>query len=92
MHYMNGRPAKNGDSIVLIPPYNRRAPVAGVLYNATAGNNTCNGMLAPFTGGQHVCPNLAECIHLDDFVAGIPAEWPDVSAPDLVYSETGAKA
>jgi hypothetical protein len=78
MHYMNGRPANNGDSIVLIPPYTKK-PVAGVLYNATVGNNTCNGMLAPFTGGAHLCPNLAECIHLDDFAAGIPAEWPDTS-------------
>lgn len=78
MHYMNGRPASNGDSVVLIPPGTKK-PVAGVLYNATAGNDYCNGMLAPFVGGQHLCPNLKECLHLDDFVAGLPEEWPDTT-------------
>lgn len=77
MHYKNGRPANNGDKVMLIgnasyPQYAK--PVAGILYDATAGNNSCNGMLAPFSGGQHICPNLAECLHLEDALALLFAE------------------
>jgi hypothetical protein len=78
MHYQNGRPAQNGDSIVHIgnKPFGRLKPTAGVLYNATAGNDTCNGMCAPFGGGNHFCPNLAECVRLDDFMAAQPDGYP----------------
>ena len=80
MHYMNGRPAQNGDVIVHINPYGRPFEMGrvttGVLYNATAGNDTCNGMLAPIGGGAHFCPNLKECVRLDDFRAGQPEEYP----------------
>ena len=41
MHYKNGREAKNGDKVVLLPSYG--APVIGILYDATAGNDLCNG-------------------------------------------------
>mgnify|MGYP001356710329 CR=1 FL=1 len=75
MHYMNGREANNGDSIVHIRPYDKM-PTAGVLYNAKAGNDYCNGMVAPFNGGTHFCPNLKECLRLDDFSAFLPTEWP----------------
>ncbi len=79
MHYMNGRPAQNGDSIVHIAHgHPTKRPVAGVLYNAVAGNDYCNGSLAPFSGGAHTCPNLKECVRLDDFMAGLPAEFPQV--------------
>lgn len=63
MHYKNGREAKNGDKVVYIPAYG--SPVVGILYDATPGNDACNGMIAP-TGTAAVCPNLAECLHLDD--------------------------
>jgi hypothetical protein len=36
MHYKNGREAKNGDKVVLIPQYG--SPVMGILYDATAEN------------------------------------------------------
>ena len=60
MHYMNGRPAQNGDKIVHIEKYGMTPglPRAGVLYDATAGNDACNGMCAPLGGGPHFCPNL----------------------------------
>src|ERR1035441_4396182 len=45
MHYKNGREAKNGDKVMLIPSYG--APVVGILYDAQAGNDYCNGRIAP---------------------------------------------
>lgn len=41
VHYKNGREAKNGDKVVLLPSYG--SPVVGILYDATAGNDYCNG-------------------------------------------------
>lgn len=82
MHYKNGREAHNGDKIVHIGYYNavpNSKFTPGVLYDATAGNDYCNGSIAPLGGGPHFCPNLKECVHLDDFVAGQPAEYPDTS-------------
>ena len=76
MHYKNGREAKNGDKVLLIPSYG--APVVGILYNATAGNDTCNGNLAPCSPNDP-CPNLKECLHLDDVLKALPAEVPDSS-------------
>lgn len=63
MHYRNGREAKNGDKVVLIPSYG--APVAGILYDAVAGNDTCNGRIAP-TSPTDPMPNLKEVLHIDD--------------------------
>jgi hypothetical protein len=76
MHYKNGRPAANGDKVVLIPSYG--APVIGILYDAVAGNDTCNGKLAPISPTNPM-PNLKECLHLDDVLAALPAEVPDSS-------------
>lgn len=64
MHYKNGREAKNGDKVILISPYNG-VPVAGILYDAVAGNDSCNGRLA-ITSQSDPCPNLKECLHADD--------------------------
>lgn len=72
MHYKNGREAKNGDKIVHVDPYSKTFKV-GILYNAVAGNDYCNGKIAPISSGDS-CPNLKEVIHYDDFVAAIPAE------------------
>jgi len=63
MHYKNGREAKNGDKVVLMPSYG--PPCVGILYDAVAGNDTCNGKLA-LTRPNDPCPNLKECLHLDD--------------------------
>jgi hypothetical protein len=74
MHYKNGREAKNGDKVVLIPKYGGQ-PVAGILYDATAGNDACNGRLA-IPSSSDPCPNLQECLHADDVAA---ATIPDSS-------------
>jgi hypothetical protein len=68
MHYKNGREAKNGDKVMLLPgfgtPY-AQAPVVGILYDATPGQDYCNGKIA-VTMPNDPCPNLKECLHLDD--------------------------
>jgi hypothetical protein len=73
MHYKNGRPANNGDKVLLLPTYG--APVVGILYDATAGNDHCNGKLAPCNPNDP-CPDLKNCIHIEDVAAasvkGIP--------------------
>lgn len=80
MHYKNGREAKNGDKVVLLPEYPKDAngrsigtPVIGILYDAVPGNDACNGKLAlmrPFD----VCPNLRECLHVEDVLAALLSE------------------
>ncbi len=66
MHYGNGREAKNGDKVILFQSYG--APVVGILYDATPGNDMCNGRIAP-TSPSDPMPNLKECLHLDDVKA-----------------------
>ena len=63
MHYKNGRPANNGDKVLLISSYG--PPVTGILYDAKPGNDYCNGKIA-ITTSSDPCPNLKECIHIDD--------------------------
>jgi hypothetical protein len=70
MHYKNGREAKNGDKVMLLPTYG--PPVVGILYDAIAGNDYCNGKIAPVLPGDP-CPNLKECLHLDDVLAVLAA-------------------
>ena len=76
MHYKNGRPAQNGDKIVMFPSYG--SPVVGILYDAKAGNDYCNGRLA-VTAPNDPTPNLKECLHLDDVLSALPFEVPDTS-------------
>lgn len=76
MHYKNGRVARNGDKVVMIQ--NGRM-YTGVLYDAVAGNDYCNGNLAPLPGSTYC--NLKECLHMDDAVAALPASVPDTSMP-----------
>ena len=66
MHYKNGREAKNGDTVLLIPSYG--APIVGILYNAVAGNDDCNGKIAS-TSPQDPVPDLKDCLHMDDVKA-----------------------
>ncbi len=67
MHYRNGREAKNGDKIVQLGGYGTGAQITavGILYDAKAGNDYCNGSIAPvqqaITGS---C--LCDCLHVDD--------------------------
>jgi len=58
---------------VLFPSYG--SPVVGILYDAVAGNDYCNGKIAP-TLPSDPCPNLKECLHLDDVLAALPTDVP----------------
>lgn len=66
MHYRNGREAKNGDKIVQLS--NGKIEAVGVLHSAVAGNDYCNGQIAPT---QHPATTacLCDCIHVDDLAA-----------------------
>lgn len=77
MHYKNGRIAKNGDKVVVIPTYG--PPAVGILYDATYGNDYCNGKIAVIAPNDPTA-NLAECLHFDDVVAALPDEVQDTSA------------
>lgn len=67
MHYRNGREAKNGDKIVQIGGYGSGAEIVafGVLHSAVAGNDYCNGSIAPV---QNVITGacMCDCLHVDD--------------------------
>lgn len=71
MHYRNGREAKNGDKVVqLTYRYGDVGVVTitavGILFDATPGNNFCNGNIAPMLGGPVVGACLCDCLHQDD--------------------------
>jgi hypothetical protein len=68
MHYGNGREAKNGDKVVL---FGWAGPTVGILYDATAGNDYCNGKVA-VTRPDDPFPNLKECLHIEDVLALLP--------------------
>lgn len=78
MHYKNGREAKNGDMVILLSPYPNSVPMVGILYNAIAGQDYCNGRIAP-VNQTDACPNLKECLHFDDVLRSLPTEFPDTS-------------
>ena len=63
MHYKNGREAKNGDKIMLIDNYGTAC--VGILYDAHAGNDHCNGKIAMIHPRDPV-PDLKDCHHIDD--------------------------
>jgi hypothetical protein len=70
LHYKNGREAKVGDKVMLFPT--NGTPVVGILYDAVAGNNYCNGRIALVTGTDPY-PNLREVLHVDDVKAAVLA-------------------
>ena len=63
MHYRNGREAKNGDRIFTIAG-DGKIVGGGILYDAVAGNDYCNGQTAPVQTGTAAC--LCDCLHVDD--------------------------
>jgi hypothetical protein len=69
MHYRNGREAKNGDLVLSLDGYGKSVINAvGVLHNAEAGNDYCNGNIAPIQPtNKGAC--LVDCLHLDDVMA-----------------------
>ncbi len=78
MHYKNGREAKNGDKVILISQYGS-PPIVGILYDAVAGNDTCNGRIAA-TASNDPMPNLQECLHIDDVAAVATKDLPIAAA------------
>lgn len=72
MHYRNGREAKNGDTVVQLETSGAKITAVGILYNATPGNDYCNGDIAPICGSRSgAC--MCDCLHMDD-VAALLAE------------------
>ena len=70
MHYRNGREAKCGDKIVQLGGYGNGAQITavGILYDATPGNDYCNGHIAPIQGAvTGAC--MCDCLHVDDVAA-----------------------
>lgn len=67
MHYRNGREAKNGDKIVKLGMDDGRVVAFGVLHDAQAGNDYCNGAIAPLVNDTGAC--MCDCIHVDDLAA-----------------------
>lgn len=64
MHYRNGREAKNGDRVLSIG-FDGKLTI-GILHDAVAGNDYCNGSLAAIPpGGACLC----DCLHVDDVLA-----------------------
>lgn len=69
MHYRNGREAKNGDVIVQLGGEGgAKVTSVGVLYNATPGNDHCNGYIAPIQSAQTMAC-LCDCLHIEDVAA-----------------------
>ena len=66
MHYRNGREAKNGDKVVKLGGYGTGADIVafGVLHSAVAGNDYCNGSIAPIVNDTGAC--ICDMLHVDD--------------------------
>ena len=68
MHYRNGREAKNGDKVIQLGMNGTDVVSFGILYNATAGNDYCNGNIAPAQPVREgAC--LIDCLHVEDLLA-----------------------
>ena len=69
MHYRNGREAKNGDVVISLSGYgNKIINALGVLYNAEAGNDYCNGNIAPIQPiNMGAC--MCDCLHIEDVLS-----------------------
>lgn len=65
MHYRNGREAKNGDKIMQFTTDGKFQSV-GIMYDATPGNDHCNGMIAQVAATGHAGACLCDCLHVDD--------------------------
>ena len=69
MHYRNGREAKNGDLVLSLDGFGAAViNGVGVLHSAVAGNDYCNGGIAPIQPtNKSAC--IVDCLHLDDVMA-----------------------
>ena len=67
MHFRNGRPASNGDTIVKLDEKGRIVAF-GVLHSAVPGNDYCNGNIAVIQpANDYAC--MCDCLHIDDVAA-----------------------
>lgn len=79
MHYRNGREANNGDKIVQLSMGSDGKIIGvGILYDAVAGNDYCNGMVAPIASSG-AC--LIDCLHADDLAAILAEKGLDKRPP-----------
>lgn len=75
MHYRNGREAKNGDRVVSLGNSGGgKVEAVGILINATAGNDYCNGQIVtahPYNNGTAMVSGacMCDCLHADDVEA-----------------------
>jgi len=67
MHYRNGREAKNGDRIVQLSADGSKVLGIGILHDAVAGNDYCNGQMATISAPSYTC--LIDALHADDLAA-----------------------
>lgn len=81
MHYRNGREAKNGDKIVQLTGRGGSLSAVGILFDATPGNDYCNGSIAPLLGGPVVMACICDCLHADDLVALLAEKGLDKRPP-----------
>lgn len=64
MHYRNGKEAKNGDKVVQLDG-SGKIVAFGILHSATAGNDYCNGAIAPVQpNSQGAC--IIDCLLAED--------------------------
>lgn len=83
MHYRNGREAKNGDKIVKLGDiYSVDGKSTGgvitsfgILHSAVAGNDYCNGAIAPLINDWTAC--MCDCLHVEDLAAILAKEGLD---------------
>ena len=67
MHYRNGREAKNGDRVIKMSSSGPQIVSFGILYDATPGNNYCNGNIAPIMNDTGAC--ICDMLHVEDVLA-----------------------
>lgn len=67
MHYRNGREAKNGDRVIQMDYGSGKIVASGVLQNAVAGNDYCNGVIVSGLVQTGAC--LCDCLHVEDIEA-----------------------
>ena len=79
MHYRNGREAKNGDKVVQLSMSGGKVIGVGLLFDAVAGNDYCNGSVAPLPPAGGAC--LIDCLHADDLAAILAEKGLDKRPP-----------
>jgi hypothetical protein len=68
VHFRNGREAKNGDKVVQLATEGGKITSVGILHDAVAGNDYCNGYIAP-TSVSVAVACMCDCLHIDDVAA-----------------------